>query len=125
MSELSKKELEEIELQAMEEAEAEAKEEAKETALKAAKAKIKAAAKEANKKPGEGTRMVMINLGKHSDRIVIDGRMFMNGRSYALTLSQEQSIKDMAFRTHLHQAELRGKNFLKDFYGRVPSGASV
>lgn len=122
---LSTEELDEIELQAGLEVEEELKAEAKEVALKAAKAKIKASAKEANKVAGKGTRMVMINLGKHSDRITIDGRTFIQGRSYALTPEQEESIKDMAFRTHLHQAELRGKNFLRDFYGARPAGQTI
>jgi hypothetical protein len=124
---LTEKELEEIEAQAELEAEEEIKKGMKAEALEAAKAraKKKLANKEAPKAAKRGTRMVRINLGKHSDRITIDGRTFMNGREYPLTVEQEQTIRDMAFRTHLHQAELRGKNFLKDFYGRQPANAVV
>lgn len=125
MTELTKKELEDIELQAMQEVEDEEKESLKEQALKKAKAKIAAKGKEADKGLKAGTRMVQINLGKHSDRIVIDGRTFLNGRSYPLTQEQEETIKDMAFRTHLHQAELRGKNFLRDFYGARPTNSTI
>ncbi len=125
MVELSKKELEDLELQAMEEVEEEEKEELKAEVLEKAKAKLKAKSKEAPKEGKPGTRMVQINLGKHSDRITIDGRTFMQGRSYPLTLEQEQSIKDTAFRTHLHQAEIRGKNFLRDFYGARPTNAVI
>jgi hypothetical protein len=125
--ELSKKELEDIQAQAELEAEEEAKAELKAEALEAAKAAIKKknAAKEAPRSGGKATTMVMINLGKHSDRITIDGRTFLNGRAYPLTRDQEATIKDMAFRTHLHQAELRGKNFLKDFYGARPTNMTI
>jgi hypothetical protein len=125
MVELTKEELDDLELQAMQEVEEEEKEELKAEALEKAKAKLKAKGKEASKEGKAGTRMVQINLGKHSDRIVIDGRTFMQGRAYPLTLEQEQTIRDMAFRTHLHQAELRGKNFLRDFYGARPTNQVI
>ena len=125
MVELSKKELEELELQAMQEVEDEEKEEAKAAALEKAKAKLKAKGKEASKEAKDGTRMVRINLAKHCDRITVDGRTFMNGRSYPLTLDEERSIVDTAFRSHLHQAELRGKNFLRDFYGARPTNQTI
>lgn len=125
MTELTKKEIEDLELQAMQEVEDEEKEELKAQTLAKAKAKLKAKGKEAGKVGGKDTRMVTINLGKHADRIVIDGRTFLNGRSYPLTKEQEETIRDMAFRTHLHQAELRGKNYLKDFYGARPVNATI
>lgn len=128
MTDLTKKELEEIELQAELEAEEELKAEAKAEALAQAKAAHKAkklAAKEASTELKSGTHLVRINLGKHSDRITIDGRTFLDGRSYPMTAEQEASVKDMTFRTHLHQAELRGKNFLRDFYGARPTNAVI
>lgn len=127
MTDLTEKELEELELEAALEVEAELKAEAREEAKASIKAKLKkeASVKEASKTPGKGTRMVMISLGKHSDRIVINGRTFMAGRSYPLTLDEERTIKDVAFRTHLHQAEIRGKNFLKDFYGARPTNVTI
>lgn len=125
MVELTSKEIEDLELQAMQEVEEEEKEELREQALASAKAKLKAKAKEAPKEGKAGTRMVMINLGKHSDRVTIDGRTFLHGRSYPLTEGQEASIKDMAFRTHLHQAELKGGKWMSDFYGRQRANATI
>lgn len=125
--ELSEAELADIHAQAELELEAEVREELKAEALAQAKASIKAKklAREGSRKGKAGTRMVQINLGKHSDRIVIDGRTYLQGRSYPLTSAQEETIRDMAFRTHLHQAELRGKNFLRDFYGARPVNATI
>ena len=128
MSDLTKKEIEELKLQAELEVEEELKAEAKAELLKEEKERIKkekTAAKEAVKTPKKGTRMVLINLGKHTDRILVDGRIYLHGREYPLTPAQEASILDMAFRTHLHQAELKGKGFLKDFYGKRQANASI
>lgn len=125
MVELTKKELEDLELQAMQEVEDEEKEELKEQALKKAKVKLKAKGKEASSNLAPGTRMVAVNLGKHSDRIIIDGRTFLHGRSYALTQEQEETIRDMAFRTHVHQAELKGGKWMSEFYGRRQANATI
>lgn len=128
MTELTKKELEDIEAQAQLEAEQEEKDEAKAEALAEAKENIKrkkAKAKEASKTPKKGTRNVLINLAKHSDRLVVDGKTYMHGTSYPLTHAEEASIKDMAFRTHLHQAEIKGGKFLSDFYGKRSANATI
>jgi hypothetical protein len=127
MVELTEKELADIQAQAELEIEEELKEEARAEALETAKAtaKRKTLAKEAPRNGGAGTRMVRISLGKHTDRLVINGRTFMHGRDYPLTLDEERTIRDIAFRTHLHQAEIKGKGFLRDFYGKQSSNASV
>ena len=125
MVNLTPKELEEIELEAKIELEAEEKAESLVQAKEAAKEKLRAKSKEANKKANPGTRMVLINLGNHSDRVVINGKTYMHGRSYPLTIDEERTILDIAFRTHLHQAEKKGGKWLSDFYGRQRSLATV
>jgi hypothetical protein len=125
MVELTKKEIEEIELEAQLELEAEEKEEALKEAKEAAKSRLKKKAVEASKDPKKGTKMVRVNLGNHSDRVVINGRTFMHGRSYPLTLDEEKTILDIAFRTHLHQAEKKGGKWQSDFYGRQRSNITI
>lgn len=53
---------------------------------------------------------VFINLAEFQDRIVLDGVIYMHGRTYDLPLRKAQVVKEQCARSWRHQAEIEGKD---------------
>lgn len=59
---------------------------------------------------------VYINLAEFADRLVIDGVIYVNGRTYELPRAKAQVAKEIMARGWQHQAEIEGKD--REFYLR-------
>ena len=67
-----------------------------------------------------------IDVAEFTDRVTIDGVVFLHGRVYMVTEAQRQTLRDIMARTHMHQEEVEGR---RKFDGirrnRVLSGLNV
>lgn len=62
----------------------------------------------------EANELVEINLPEDSDRIVLNGRAFMHGRSYDVPISVAMQFREVMSRAWENQAIVEGRR--KDYY---------
>ena len=60
--------------------------------------------------PEEEMVDITLDLAEHSDRIVLDGRHFMNGRTYVVSRKVGDTLREIQGRGWDHQAEIDGKD---------------
>ncbi len=65
----------------------------------------------------EDTEDVPVDLGTTAPYIMLDGKVYMHGFTYNVTVSVAESIKDIMFQTHRHEMEVQGQN-TNSYYGR-------
>lgn len=106
---ITEDELHDIEADAEKEAWAELKEENKEkartTALKKARGKVRRAARNESAHLDEDVTF-NIDLPGHADRIVLDGTIFMHGRTYTRPRRVFDSLREVVFRAWQHEREI-------------------
>lgn len=104
------------------EAIAEFEEEAKAELMEEFKAKTKAALRKKIKFKDEEAisdvyETVTVELAKHADRITIDGVVYLHGLTYKVSHAKACAMRDIMYRTWLHQTEIDGQD-MNDFMGR-------
>lgn len=60
--------------------------------------------------PDEEMVDIFIDLPEFSDRLIIDGRIYLYGHTYTVNRAQYNGIKEMLHRAYDHQDELDGKS---------------
>jgi len=56
-------------------------------------------------------------VAEYSDRITLDGTIYMHGHIYTVPRQRAAVLQDIMFRTWGHQAEIDGKK--KDYYRKA------
>lgn len=56
---------------------------------------------------------ITLNLAEFCDRVTLDGRIYMQGKTYTVPVSVFDTLRDIAFRTWQHQDEIDGKSRFK------------
>lgn len=73
--------------------------------------------------PEEQLEDVPIGLPGHSDRIMIDGKIYMHGEVYSFTKKEADTVRDIMARAWEHEDEVGGAN--RDLYQRRPRGSRI
>jgi hypothetical protein len=76
--------------------------------------------------PEEGVALVevYVDLGPSAEFISLDGVRYYHGHTYSVTSAVASTITDTAYRTRMHELEIRGAD-TNAFYGRRPQNAYV
>lgn len=72
----------------------------------------------------EETEDVQIILGTTAFCIMIDSTCYWHGMTYRVTGAVAESLKDIMYQTHRHEAEVTGQN-MNSFYGKKRLNTSV
>src|SRR5436309_2380210 len=59
-----------------------------------------------------------LDLAEFADKIVINGEEFHHGFSYTVARHRWDSIREIVFRMHVHEAETKGKNLTSEYRRR-------
>lgn len=126
MPTLTDDEMKALEAQAHEEVESELKEKIKADFLAKTKAdmKRKALFVEGGSDAGNKLEPILIDLPKFSDRITLDGVIYMHGNVYNFTTKKAATIKEVIFRQWMHHAEINGLD-MNEFFGRRKYSAVI
>lgn len=111
---LTDKELEAIRKEAHELEIADIKKQLREKALADERARLRAAVD-----PTEELRSVTIDLAEFTDRIVLDGRIYVQGQTYMVPKRVYDVLTECMFRTQQHEHEISGKK-RDQFKPRMP-----
>lgn len=60
--------------------------------------------------PDEETRTITLDLGPTTDRIVIDGRVYIHGSTHTVTKRVYDTLSEVVARTWGHEREIEGKD---------------
>lgn len=102
---LNEKELQAIREEAQALEIAEIKKGLKEKALADERARLRAAID-----PSEETRSITIELAEFTDRIVIDGRIYIHGQTYMVPKRLYDVLLEAMYRTQQHEHEISGRS---------------
>jgi len=118
---LSLDEMKEIETQARAEVEKELKARLKADFLAKTKADLKKKAlfSDGKDSKAEFVERVRIDLPKFSNRITLDGVIYLHGMSYDFSQPQAAVVKEIMNRQWLHHAEINGLD-MNEYLGRQP-----
>ena len=118
---LSMAEMKEIEAQAREEVNKELKARLKADFLAKTKADLKKKAlfSAGTNAVGDKLERVRIDLPKFSNRITLDGIIYLHGMTYDFTQQQAAVVKETINRQWLHHAEINGLD-MNEYLGRQP-----
>lgn len=128
---LNSEDVAEVKAEAAKSIRAEMRKVAREKLLKDLKADLKREAQAEMKRGRARGDMVDVNvdLAPFTDRIILDGEVFMHGRVYRVSRAQSRTLQEQCFRTWTHQEEISGQRnanqFFKEKLPRVsPQGVS-
>lgn len=123
---LTMEEMREIQAQAKKEVDEELKAKLRADFLSKTKADMKKRIlfTEGESAKGPSIERILIDLPKFSDRITLDGVMYMHGCIYAFTPAKAATIKEIVYRQWMHHAEIKGLD-MNEFLGRQKYAAVV
>jgi acyl-CoA thioesterase len=69
--------------------------------------------------PDEEMRSITVDLAEFTDRITIDGVIYVHGQTYMVPKRKYDVIKEVMYRTQLHEHEISGRTRAQ-FKARAP-----